>query len=155
MKLLYHRGVEQSREVSFSRWRHADPLADILYSWKILHSEALVITTHFSLEVNLVLITSICNLISIDSLVNVANVSARGPYPGLLWARLLEIPPTEASTLCIQQTPTICIALWLAATVAACCAVDYRWHSQVNMRDIHLLIQFLFSANSAELSKSN
>lgn len=44
-----------------------------------LHSKALVITTHFSLEVNLVLITHICNLISIDSLVNAANVSAQGP----------------------------------------------------------------------------
>lgn len=42
-------------------------------------TQAVVITTRFSLEMNLVLITCICNLINIDSLVNVANVSARGP----------------------------------------------------------------------------
>lgn len=40
----------------------------------MVHNEALLITTHFSLEVQL--ITYICNLISTDSLVDVANAGA-------------------------------------------------------------------------------
>lgn len=42
-------------------------------------TQAVVITTPLSLEVNLMLITCICNLINIDSLVNVENISAGGP----------------------------------------------------------------------------
>lgn len=113
----------RTTRVSFSRQRSAQPLTDHLYTL----TQTVVINTHFSPEVKPVLITCFCSLINIDSRGSVANARAGRISRGRTTTRSL-LPGRRP-----QPSVPYCRR--------------HRRRSQVSVRGINLLIQFLIFCN--------